>query len=90
LRYTIRNTSAIERRNGMARRIGAHQVRRSLALARRDDTKVALGWWSLTVYNWCRPHRALRLSLTESEGKKVRASGPSYGAGPYGPPVVHS
>jgi hypothetical protein len=40
-----------------------NQVRRSLAFTRRDDTKVALGWWGLTVYNWCRPHRALRLPL---------------------------
>ncbi len=90
LGYTTPNTSAIERRNGTARRMSAHQVSRSLAFARRDDTKVALGWWGLTVYNWCRPHRSLRLSLAESEGKKVRASHPSYGAGPDGPPVVYS
>jgi IS1 family transposase len=51
LGYTTPNTSAIERRNGTARRMNAHQVRRSLAFSRRDDTKVALGWWGLTVYN---------------------------------------
>ena len=70
LGYTTPNTSAIERRNGTARRMSAHQVRRSLAFARRDDTKVALGWWGLTVYNWCRPHRSLRLPLAQPLGKK--------------------
>jgi hypothetical protein len=76
LGYTTPNTSAIERRNGTARRMSAHQVRRSLAFARRDDTKVALGWWGLTVYNWCRPHRSLRLPLAEAEGKKSSSLGP--------------
>jgi IS1 family transposase len=76
LGYTTPNTSAIERRNGTARRMSAHQVRRSLAFARRDDTKVALGWWGLTVYNWCRPHRSLRLPLAESDGKKSSSRAP--------------
>lgn len=70
LDYTTPNTSAIERRNGTARRMNAHQVRRSLAFARREDTKPALGWWGLTVYNWSRPHRSLRLPLTDPKGKK--------------------
>ena len=70
LGYTTPNTSAIERRNGTARRMNAHQIRRSLAFARREDTKPALGWWSLTVYNWSRPHRSLRLLLASPQGKK--------------------
>lgn len=76
LGYTVPNTSAIERRNGTARRMSAHQVRRSLAFARRDDTKVALGWCGLTVYNWCRPHRSLRLPLPESYSKKSSSRTP--------------
>jgi hypothetical protein len=67
---TIPNTSALERRNGTARRMNAHQVRHSLAFSRRDDTKVALGWWGLTVYYWSRPHRSLRLPLPQPDGKK--------------------
>src|SRR5258706_10023885 len=59
LGYTTPNTSAIERRNGTARRMNAHQVRRSLAFSRREDTKPALGWWGLTVYKWSRPPRFL-------------------------------
>jgi len=70
LAYATLNTSAIERRNGTARRMNAHQVRRSLAFSRRDDTKPALGWWSLTVYDWSRPHRSLRLRLTQPQDKK--------------------
>jgi hypothetical protein len=70
LGYTTPNTSAIERRNGTARRMNAHLVRRSLAFSRRADTKPALGWWGLTVYNWCRPHRSLRLPLAQPQDKK--------------------
>jgi len=75
LGYTKPNTSAIERRNGTARRMSAHQVRKSLAFARRDDTKFALGWWGLTVYNWCRPHRSLRWPLALPLGKKSSSLG---------------
>ncbi len=70
LGYAKPNTSAIERRNGTARRMSAHQVRRSLAFAHRSDTKLALGWWGVTVYNWCRLHRSLRYLLPEAQGKK--------------------
>jgi IS1 family transposase len=89
LDYTTPNTSAIERRNGTARRMNAHQVRRSLAFARRDDTKVALGWWGLTVYNWSRPHRSLRLPLAQPQDKKIRAAHPGNGAQPYRPSLVY-
>jgi IS1 family transposase/transposase-like protein len=70
LGYVKPNTSAIERRNGTARRMSAHQARRSLAFSRRSDTKVALGWWGLSVYNWCRSHRSLRQPLPDAQGKK--------------------
>jgi IS1 family transposase len=70
LGYTTPNPSAIERRNGTARRMNAHQVRRSLAFSRRVDTKIALSCWGLTVYNWSRPHRSLRLRLAQPQDKK--------------------
>jgi len=76
LGYTTPNTSAIERRNGTARRMNAHQVRRSLAFSRRQDTKPALGWWGLTVYNWSRPNRALRLRLAQPQDKKSSSRAP--------------
>jgi len=65
LGYSTPNTSAIERRNGTARLMSSAQVRKSLAFSRRADTKYALGWWALTVYNWCRPHRSLRQRLPQ-------------------------
>jgi IS1 family transposase len=70
LGYLTPNTSAIERRNGTARRMSAHQVRKSLAFSRRPDTKLARGWWGVTVYNWSRPHRSLRQPLMAPMGKK--------------------
>ena len=70
LGYHVPNTSAIERRNGTARLMSKAQVRKTLAFAKRKDQKTALGWWGLTVYNWCRPHRSLRRLLPEPQGKK--------------------
>lgn len=60
----------MERFNGTARRINAHQVRRSLAFARRGETREAIAWWSAMVYNWVREHRSLRVPLEIPEGKK--------------------
>jgi IS1 family transposase/transposase-like protein len=70
LGYNMPNTSAIERRNGTARLMSKAQVRKSLAFAKRDDQKTALGWWGVTVYNWARPHRSLRSPLATPKGKK--------------------
>jgi IS1 family transposase/transposase-like protein len=76
LGYAKFNTSAVERRNGTARRMVAYQVRRSSAFAHRPETKKALGWWALTVYNWSRPHTALRHPLPVAQGKKSMATAP--------------
>jgi IS1 family transposase/transposase-like protein len=86
LGYTRPNTSIIERRNGTARRMSAHQVRRSLAFSRRSDTKIALGWWGVTVYNWSRPHRSLRQPLPEPQGKK--SSNPKHPRWRWGLPMA--
>jgi hypothetical protein len=60
LGYHVPNTSAIERRNATARLMSAAQVRKTLAFAGKESTKEAMGWWGMTVYNWCRPHRSLK------------------------------
>lgn len=70
LGYQVPNTSAIERRNGTARLMSKAQVRKTLAFAKREDQKTALGWWGVTVSNWCRPHRSLRCPLPQQKGKK--------------------
>ena len=70
LGYTMPNTSTVERFNGTARRMKAHQVRRSLAFAKRSRTRHAIAWWSATVYNWVREHRSLKWLLPVPQGRK--------------------
>jgi IS1 family transposase/transposase-like protein len=70
LGYHVPNTSAIERRNGTARLMSKAQVRKTLAFAKCEEQKTDLGWWGLTVYNWCRSHRSLRCPLPKPQGKK--------------------
>ncbi len=70
LGYRVPNTSTVERFNATARRMNAHQVRRSLAFAHRPQTRKALAAWSMAVYNWVRPHRSLRQKLAVPEGKQ--------------------
>ncbi|HZD10092.1 MAG TPA: IS1 transposase [Candidatus Binatia bacterium] len=70
LRHTVPNTSIIERRNGTARGMNASQTRRTLAFSRHPTAKLALGWWTLTVYNWCRTHRMLQEPLRRSTFSK--------------------
>ncbi len=70
LGHNVPNTSAIERRNGTARSMSKAQVRKTLAFAKREEEKIALGWWTTTVYNWCREHRSLREKLPNPQGKK--------------------
>jgi hypothetical protein len=83
LGYSMPNTSAIERRNGTARRMSAHQVRKSLAFSRRSDTKIALGWWGMMVYNWSRPHALCDRLCRNLRAKKVSASHARHGARSY-------
>lgn len=75
LGYHVPNTSAIERRNGTARLMSAAQVRKTLAFAGKVSTKEAMGWWCMTVYNWCRQHRSLKRLLPKPMGKKSMNSG---------------
>lgn len=75
LRHAEPNTSIIERRNGTARCMNATQTRKTLAFARHPISKLALGWWTLTVYNWCRSHRMLKAPLIKPTDKKSTSSG---------------
>lgn len=70
LGYNVPNTSAIERRNGTARLMSKAQVRKTLAFAKRQEEKTALGWWATTVYNFSRKHRSLREKLPVPQDKK--------------------
>lgn len=75
LGYHVPKTSAIERRNATARLMSAAQVRKTLAFAGKDSTKEAMGWWGMTVYNWCREHRSLKQLLPKPVGKKSTNKG---------------
>ena len=70
LRHAVPNTAIIERRNGTARCMNVAQTRRTLAFSRHPTSKLALGWWTLTVYNWCRTHRMLKEPLRRPIFKK--------------------
>jgi IS1 family transposase len=71
LGWRVPNTSTIERRNGTARLMIAANGRRTLAFAGRHETKMHLGWWGVTVYNWCRAHRSLKQKLAQPKGRKL-------------------
>jgi IS1 family transposase/transposase-like protein len=69
LGYNKPNLSAIERQNGTSRRMNAYLVRRSLAFAKKEESREALGWWNAVVYNFCRTQRGLRLTLSRLDGR---------------------
>jgi len=69
LGYRKANTSIIERRNATARLMNSSQQRKTLAFSRHSEAKLALGWWTVTVYNWCRAHRMLRSRVEQFYGK---------------------
>lgn len=71
LGYSVPNTSAIERYNGTARRMGVFQIRKTLAFAGRTDSKEHMGWWNTAVYNWCRTHRSIRQFLAQPIGRQL-------------------
>jgi IS1 family transposase len=71
LGYRTGNTSAIERFNGTNRGMNAFQVRKGLSFARREESRVVMGWLVACVYNWCRLNRAVRVKLEEPVGKRL-------------------
>lgn len=82
LGYAKINTSAIERRNATARCMDAYSVRKSIAFPHTLEAKVARGIWAMNLYNWCRPHRALRLPLAIPIAKKrFQPRSPAMAAG---------
>ena len=49
LGYQKPNLSAIERQNGTSRRMNAYLARKSLAFARKEESREALGWFATVV-----------------------------------------
>jgi IS1 family transposase/transposase-like protein len=82
LGYEVPNLSAIERQNGTSRRMNAYLVRKSLAFARKEESREALGWWSVIVYNFCRTQRGLRVPLSRPDGRgRYQRRTPAMAAG---------
>lgn len=82
LGYTTPNTSAIERRNATARSMDSCAVRKTLAFARKPESRQAKGAWAMNVYNWARPNRSLRIPIPLPQGKKrFQQRSPAMAAG---------
>jgi IS1 family transposase len=79
LHYHKANISIIERRNAPARLMNSAQQRKTLAFSRHTTAKLALGWWTLTVYNWCRVHRMLRSKVEQYFGNRVCSKNAGHG-----------
>lgn len=71
LGHEMVNTSAVERSNLTARSMNAYQVRKSLAFARRAESRSSLAWWCVTVSNFARVNRSLRVRLERRVGRRV-------------------
>jgi hypothetical protein len=50
--------------------MNAYLVRKSLAFARKEEGREALGWWNAVVYNFCRTQRGLRVPLGKPAGRR--------------------
>jgi IS1 family transposase len=70
LGYQKPNLSTIERQNGTSRRMNAYLVRKSLAFARKEESREALGWFATVIYNFCRTQRGLREPLSSPGGRR--------------------
>lgn len=70
LGYNTPNTSAIERFNATARRMDSFSVRKTIAFARKLESRQAHGNWRMTVYNFARSNRSLRLPLSQPIGTR--------------------
>jgi len=70
LGYNTPNTSAIERHNATARRMDSFSVRKTIAFARKPESRQAHGNWRMVVYNFARPNRSLLKPLPQPIGKK--------------------
>lgn len=44
---------------------------RTLGFAHHTLNKLALGWWTLTAYNWSREQRLLKLPLRTPLGRRI-------------------
>lgn len=72
------NTSFVERLNGTARHFNARKHRKTYAFSKKMAEHGALSWLTVTHYNFCWPHRMLRIPLGD---RRYRQRSPALAAG---------
>lgn len=72
------NTSFVERLNGTARHFNARKRRKTYAFSKQMPEHEALSWLMVTHYNYCWPHRMLRVPLGD---RCYRKRSPAMAAG---------
>ena len=55
------NTSFVERFNGTVRKQNSRKARKVYSFSKKFELHQAMGWFAAAYYNFCRPHRGLRL-----------------------------
>jgi len=78
---SVINTAFIERLNASIRRRLSKIVRRTRALARRVETIEEAIWLFGSVYNFCTPHKSLRVCIVKDEQKHYANRTPVMAAG---------
>jgi len=70
------NTTFVERFNGTVRQHNSRKARKVYAFSKEFDQHQAMSWFGAAYYNFCRPHRGLRLR----EGGRWRHRTPAMAA----------
>lgn len=55
------NTAFVERNNGTARHFNARKQRKTYSISKQIEEHEAMSWLMLTHYNFCWPHRMIRV-----------------------------
>lgn len=74
------STSHVERDNSTARRQAGRLTRKTLGRAKTVEALEAACAWTDLVYNFCRPHKALRV-LSDEARRKWEERTPAMAAG---------
>jgi hypothetical protein len=74
------STSYIERSNLTARLFNARLTRKTLAFSKDLDLHEAAVTWEDAYYNWVRPHKSLRVKVTEDPQRKWTPRTPGMAA----------
>lgn len=67
------NTTFIERFNGTVRQHNSRKARKVYSFSKEFEQHVAMSWFGASYYNFCRPHRGLRVK--EAAGWRQRTPG---------------